>query len=258
MTETLSQLQGIGTSAALAAVLVFARIGAAMVAMPAYGQGFVPMRVRLAAALAFTAVVLPAVLPTIPVPRGTIAALGTLVGEVVIGAALGAFLRLIVQALEIAGAMIAQSTSLAQMFGGDGAEPMPAISHLLLMAGIALAAMLDLHLRLAEALILSYQALPVGVLPDPGVLKGWGLQGVIQAFALAFGLAAPFLIVATLYNFALGAINRAMPQLMVMMVGAPAVTAGTLLLLLAAVPALLVIWHDAFGALVADPFAVRP
>ncbi|MCV2863129.1 flagellar biosynthetic protein FliR [Albidovulum sediminicola] len=258
MTDLLAELQRLGGGAALTAALVFARVGAAMVAMPGFSQGFVPVRIRLGAAIAFTAVILPAVQAMVTPPGQALDAAAMLLGEVVVGAVLGAFLRLFTQALEVAGMTIAQSTSLAQMFGGGGAEPLPAISHLLLMAGLALAAMAGLHLRLAEALILSYQALPAGGIPDAGVLRDWGVGGVIRAFLLAFGLAAPFLIIATLYNFALGAINRAMPQLMVMMVGAPAVTGGTLLLLGAAAPALVAVWHNAFAGILADPFAVRP
>ena len=43
------------------AVLVFLRVGACMALMPAFGEQVVPQRVRLILALAFTAVVLPAV-----------------------------------------------------------------------------------------------------------------------------------------------------------------------------------------------------
>ncbi len=57
-----------------------------------------------------------------------------------------------------------------------------------------------------------------------------------QAFALGFSLAAPFVIAGFAYNLALGAINRAMPQLMVAFIGAPAITAGGLLILMLAAP----------------------
>ena len=61
MTDLLAELQRLGGGGALTAALVFARVGAAMVAMPGFSQGFVPVRIRLAAAIAFTAVILPAV-----------------------------------------------------------------------------------------------------------------------------------------------------------------------------------------------------
>ena len=72
----------------------------------------------------------------------------------------------------------------------------------------------------------SYEILPMG-LPVPAAdVAAWGTARVAQAFALGFSLAAPFVIAAFAYNLALGAINRAMPQLMVAFIGAPAITAG--------------------------------
>ena len=80
----------------------------------------------------------------------------------------------------------------------------------------------------------SYEILPMG-LPIPAAdLAAWGTARVAQAFALGFSLAAPFVIAAFAYNLALGAINRAMPSLMVAFIGAPAITAGGLLLLMLA------------------------
>ena len=64
-----------------------------------------------------------------------------------------------------------------------------------------------------------------------GQLSQWGIDKVSGAFAMAFRLAAPFVIVSVLYNITLGVINRAMPQLMVAFVGAPVITAGGLALL---------------------------
>jgi flagellar biosynthetic protein FliR len=78
---------------------------------------------------------------------------------------------------------------------------------------------------------------------------------VARAFALAFSLAAPFVVASFLYNLALGAINRAMPQLMVAFVGAPVITAGGLVLLALALPALLGVWLAAFDEFLARPMA---
>ena len=101
----------------------------------------VPVRVKLSLALAFTAIVAPAVSAAVAPHTATAEALLTcLATETLIGLTLGLVLRLMVLALEIAGTIAAQSTSLSQMFGAGG-EPMPAISHLLVMAGLALAMM---------------------------------------------------------------------------------------------------------------------
>lgn len=240
--------------AAVAGFVVFLRIGAAMALLPGFGEAMVPTRIRLAAALAFTAVVAPAVSPALaPLTESPAALLVSLASESLIGLAMGLVLRLMVMALEMAGTVAAQTTSLSQLFGAGG-EPMPAMSHLLVMAGIALAMAAGLHTKVAAFFILSYDVLPAGRIPDAGAVEGWGVARIARAFALAFSLAAPFVLASTVYNVALGAINRAMPQLMVSFVGAPALTAGALVLLAIAAPTALTLWLGSLDAALADPF----
>ena len=74
--------------------------------------------------------------------------------------------------------------------------------------------------------------------------------------ALAFGLAMPFVIASLIYNLALGVINRAMPQLMVAFVGAPAITFAGLFLLFAGAPLILSVWSDALFAFMMNPLEV--
>ena len=94
-----------------------------------------------------------------------------------------------------------------------------------------------------------------GSLYDPD-LAALASGQMSQAFALAFALAVPFLVGSLLYNLALGAINRAMPQLMVAFVGAPALTWAALVLLLATAPLILSVWHEHFDRRLADPLGL--
>lgn len=246
----LADLLGLGQSVAVAALLVFLRVGAAMALLPAFGEQSIPQRLRLVLALAFSAVVLPAVAPMMPSDPGLLAALG----EIIAGLAVGAVLRLFVLALQIAGVMIAQATSLSQIAGGAAPEPLPAVGHLLTAAGLALAVMAGLHVRLAELLILSYQVMPAAGLPAAAAFADWGIGQIAEAFGLAFSLAAPFTIAAMMYNLALGAINRAMPALMVSFIGAPALSAAGLMLLAMLTPLLLAVWSGALTSFLDAPF----
>ena len=243
----------------LSGFVVFLRVGGAMALLPAFGETLLPVRVKLGLAIAFTLVVAPAVATNV----APIAEQGQVIGsflatEVLIGLAFGAVLRFWVLALQVAGAIMAQSTSLSQLFGGGTSEPQPAIGHLLTLGALALAVMAGVHVSLAQALIGSYNILPPGLFPDAEAIRAWGLAGVVKSFALAFSLAAPFMIAGLIYNVALGAINRAMPQLMVAFVGAPALTAGGLLLLMIAVPLALVLWLQSLQTLLANPFEIAP
>jgi flagellar biosynthetic protein FliR len=253
MIAPLTELAGLGQEAIWAAFLVLMRVGTAMAVLPAFGEQAVPQRVRLVLALSFTAVVAPAVSPGLAdLPVGPMPVLV----EVVAGLAIGIALRLFILALQIAAAIIAQATSLAQMFGGMGPEPQPAVGHLLTMAGLALAVAAGLHVRAVELLILSYGVMPPGRLPAAADLSDWGLAQVTRAFALGLTLAAPFVIAGTLYNLAMGVINRAMPMLMVSFLGAPALSLGGLALLAIAAPLALAIWSQALNGFFADPFRV--
>jgi flagellar biosynthetic protein FliR len=158
-----------------------------------------------------------------------------------------------VMVLQMAGTMAAQATSLSQAFGGAGVDPQPAIAQILVMAGFAALVAAGFPERLATLLVMSYELFPAGNWPDPSALATWGTARVAQAFGLAFALAAPFVIGAGLYNLALGAINRAMPQLMVAFVGAPALTFGGLALLLITAPLMIALWLEAVAAVLANP-----
>lgn len=256
MIAILTELSGIAQEMIWAGFLVLLRVGAAMALLPAFGEQMVPQRVRLVLALAFTAIVAPAVATRVA-PLADALAL-PLVTEVMAGLILGIGLRLFIHALQIAGSIAAQATSLSQLFAGAGVEPLPAIGNLLTMAGLALAVIAGLHVRIAELFILSYDVLPPGRLPGAADLADWGLFQVARAFGLGFSLAAPFVVASLVYNVALGVINRAMPQLMVAFVGAPALTLGGLIILAIVTPLGLAAWLQVFEAFLAAPFAVTP
>lgn len=251
LSALLDLAEGLGWAAALA----FVRIGAMVALMPGPGDAAVPQRVKLALVVAFTLVVAPLLADRVTGLEPSFLALG---GEAVAGLVLGVGLRLFVVALQTCAAIVAQATTLSQLFAGAAPEPQPAIGNLFLIAGIALAMSAGLHVRAAELVILSYDILPAGGRPMAQEAADWGLALISRTFSLAFMLSAPFVIASMLYNLALGAINRAMPTLMVSMVGAPALTLGALALLAIASPVILAAWLAAFGEHLAQPFAVMP
>ncbi len=239
------------------AFVVFLRVTALVSLLPAFGERSIPTRVKLGAAIAFTLVVAPAV--TVPgAEAGLLPLVRVVLTEILIGLGLGLGLRLIVLALQTAGSVAAQSTSLSQILGGAAVEPVPAMGYLLTVAGLALAAAMGIHIRAAQFLVHSYALFPVGTVPAPSDLSQWGVTQISRSFALAFGLAAPFVIASLIYNLALGVINRAMPQLMVAFVGAPAITFAGLFLLFAGTPIILSVWSETLFAFMNDPVGAAP
>ncbi len=256
MIEGLGQLLELGEEALALAVLVFMRVGGIAALLPGFGEQSVPVRVRVAVALAFTMVVWPMVAETLTVdPERPFVVLMLIEGG--IGLMIGLSFRLLVMALQLAGTIAAQSTSLAQVLGPSVApDPMPAIGNILTIAGITLALVAGLHVKAAIAMAASYGIVPLGAAPSGADVATWGTARVAEAFAFAFTLAAPFLIAALVYNVALGAINKAMPQLMVAFIGAPAITGAGILILLLAGPLILTAWGGRLDGLLADPLGL--
>ncbi|MFZ7091059.1 flagellar biosynthetic protein FliR [Primorskyibacter sp. 2E233] len=243
------------TSALWGGLIVFLRVGAAMSVLPALGEQMLSVRVKLVLALVLTSVVAPAVLPRIDLPEPGMGSLvAAAVTETLSGLFLGIMLRLFVLAIQTAGSIAAQSTSLAQIFGSQGMDPLPAVGHILTISALALLMATGFHVKAAAYLVLSYDILPPLMFPDPAAVADAGRERIGQSFALGFSLAAPFVILSVLYNLTLGVINKAMPQLMVAFVGAPVITLGSIAMLLLCAPIILTVWLEALEGFLANPF----
>lgn len=230
------------------AFLIFCRVAAFSALLPGFGERSVPMRIKLGLAVAFTAIVAPAVpgeMPSLMVLAMS--------AEMLSGLIFGLTLRLFLLALQTAGAMAAQATSLSQLLGNNGADPMPAMGHILVVGSLALAVIAGLHIKAAQFLVLTYDLVPLATFPAPDLFADWGTGQVGRAFSLAFSLATPFIILSMVYNLTLGAINRAMPQLMVAFVGAPLITAGGLIVFCFAAPIMMSAWLAALDQFMAAP-----
>ena len=249
MIVVFGELFGVLPEKIAAASIVFARVGAAISVLPAFGEQAVSTRIKLAAAISFSLVVGAAMwadlLPTEP-DQGV---LKILVSETLVGLLLGLSLRVLVIALQVAGTIASQAISLSQIFGaGVGPEPQPAFSSLLVVAGLAFAVMAGLHVKVVMMFLLSYELFPIGVFVDSASVAEWGARHVGHMFAIGLTLAAPFVLAATIYNLGLGFISRAMPQLMVAFVGAPAISLAGLVLFMLATPTIITIWYQMFDA----------
>lgn len=254
MIDTASQLVAVAEPHLKPAGLTFLRVAAAMAVLPAFGEQTIPARIRLGLAIAFTALIYPAV-------RDHHVSEGVLLpaaAETVAGLLIGISLRLMVMGLQMAATIAAQSTSLSQLFAGMAVEPLPALGTLFTWAALALAVQAGLHVKLAALFIASHDLLPAGRFPEGQDIARWGTAQVAQITGLAFSLALPFVLAGLLWNVALGAVNRAMPQLMMAFIGAPALALGSLALTALATPGILYLWLRAFDTLLAQPFAPSP
>jgi len=223
-------------------LLVLVRVGAALSMLPGFGEMAVPMRARLAVALGIS-LALSAVAPGLPatVPGQPAVLFTQVAGEFVAGAVIGITARILFATLQIAGQLISQSAGLSNIFAspGTGFEGGSVVGSWLMIGGLVLIFLSDLHHGLIRALLDSYRLMPAATLPPLSALAEITAEAVTLAFRMAAQFAAPFLVLGLLYNVGLGLINRAMPAFAVFFIGLPVSILGGLVVLSITVGAIL-------------------
>ena len=205
-------------------VLVFCRLGAAMMLMPTIGEAAVPSRVRLHFAIAFTVVATPLIGQTMPaLPDGPLALFILIAGEVVIGLFFGALTRVVTTALHIGGMIFAFQSSLAaaQIFDPNQSAQTSISGNFLSLLALLIIFTSDLHHLLLVGLTDSYILFPVG----EGFPWNEGADAmahaVSDAFRIGLQIAMPVVVAGFLLYLGAGLLNRLMPQMMVFFIMLP-------------------------------------
>lgn len=207
-----------------AASLVFARLGSALMLLPGIGEVYVSPRLRLVLALGITLVATPVVAPALPrLPGGFIELALMLGGEIAVGLFLGTIARILLAALEVAGSLISINLGLsAALIFNPLLQQQEAITSTFYgLAGVLIIFLADLHHPMLRALVSSY-----GVF-QPGALFQWGdfsdavARATTESFRIGVEMAAPFMIMGTIFYVAIGLISRLTPQLQILFVIQP-------------------------------------
>lgn len=230
------------------AVLLFARLGGAAMLLPGLGETDLPATVRLALALALTALLGPVLAPALPAAPDAPAELVRLLAlELATGIWLGLLARFVAYAMVQTGQIVALMTGLASPLQTDPAlgAAGTATGRLfgLLAAWLVLAT--GLYMLPLRALVESYAVLPPGAAwPADAAAESLAVAAA-ESLALALRLAAPLFLLAVLGNLGLGLLARLAPQVQVFVIAAPAQVLAGLLLLAALLPAILATWQSA-------------
>lgn len=205
-------------------LLVFARVGAAVMLLPGFGESYVTPRMRLMFAVVLSIVVTPIVAKLLPsLPANAIALMLLLAGEIVIGLFIGGLVRLLVTSLHVAGVVIGYHTSLANamVFDPGNAQQGSVIGTFLNLLGVFLIFMSDLHHLMLMALTDSYALFVPGLALPVGDFSDLAAQWVAQSFSVGLRIAAPFVVVGLVFYIGLGLLARLMPQVQVFFVAMP-------------------------------------
>jgi flagellar biosynthetic protein FliR len=197
-----------------AGALVFARVGAVLMLLPGVGEASVSIRVRLTFALLLSLALTPIVQSTLPVLPDTVGAMG--------GWVLGALLRTLMSALNVAGEVVSISTSLsfAQTANPDAPSEM-SLAAFLTVTGLTLVFATNLHHLFIGAIVNSYSLFAPHkhlVVGDAGQLA---IKLTSESFMVGVQLAAPVLVFSLVFNAATGLVGRVMPQFQVFFAATP-------------------------------------
>lgn len=230
------------------------RIAAIFSIAPVIGGNYVPVRIRVAAAVVITLIVAPLV--NEPITVDPLSADGVLIAakQILIGLGIGLILRFIFSAVTMAGQTIAYSMGLgfAMMTDPQSGMQVPVIGQFLSILASLIFLVFNGHLALIELIATSFDAAPInGFGPSPDAIQlliDW--SSII--FSAGISIAMPAMIALLSINILLGIMTRVAPQLNIFSVGFPITLMMGIIIVLVTLPTLL----PAFDRLMTEAFSI--
>jgi flagellar biosynthetic protein FliR len=206
------------TSQIFAFLLIFCRLGSAMMLLPGFGEAYVAPRVRLMLALMFSLTLVPVVHNLPPLPATVTELFGIMIAEIAVGLFFGAITRMLIATVHMAGMIIAYQASLISALVPDiaqGQSQVTSLGNFLSMAVVVLLFTTDLHHLMLKSLADSYTLFLPGHFPLVEDFSTHAVQTMNGAFRMAMQMAAPYIVVGIILFLAMGIIARLMPNIQI-------------------------------------------
>ena len=207
-----------------AALLVFARMSSMLATMPIFGYRGVPLQVKAALSILLTIIVFPLVSigfePPAPDP---LAMLLLVAEEVLVGLLIGFAASLLFYGVQMAGQIVGIQIGfgIINVIDPNTESQISIIATLNYIVALLIFLALNGHLFLIQALVLSYERIPLGGAHFPAELVQQMVQLTGAIFEIALKVAAPLMITLFITDVALGFMARVAPQMNVFLVGFP-------------------------------------
>jgi flagellar biosynthesis protein FliR len=240
---------------AAAFMLVFARVAAMVMVLPALGQSNIPVRIKIAIAVLLTLIILPLHRADYTIDMSSITPLIiSMLHEIIVGVVLGATAQVAMSALQVAGSVIAQQLGLGFVTAVDPTQGQQGvvIGNFLTMLGVTLLFATDSHHLIIAALNDSYAIFSPGDLVPSGDVAALATRAFAAAFKIGMQLSAPFLVFGLVFNIGLGVLARLMPQMQVYFVGVPLSILTGFLIFAAVLAAMMGTFLDYFVSVMHD------
>lgn len=242
-------LQDLIVSQVYTFILVFARIGSAMMIIPGIGDSYVPQRIRLLFSLCFAVILTPVVDPYLPdLPGPSPAFLFLVLGEFIIGIFIGTIARILMSALDTAGMVISTNMGLANamIFNPASAAQGSVVGAFLSIVGAVLLFSTQLHHLMIFALVDSYQSFAPGVIPASEDMAELVAKTVNESFSIGFRMAVPFIVVGMMIYIMMGILTRLMPQIQVFILALPLQIGIGLVTMMIIIPSMMMFWISVY------------
>ena len=202
-------------------LLVATRVSGMMITAPLLGSAAIPARLKAGIVLAISVTLFPGIAPTLPAELSLSVVLPGLVGELMIGLIIGISLSLILLAAQMTGMIVGQQAGLALASAFDPATQTRSsvIGQVYFLTATALFLLMDGHRAMVQALMDSFQAVPVMTFNVQESTVTLISELMMSSLTLALRLAAPMVIALLLAKAGLGFLSRTMPQLHILSVG---------------------------------------
>jgi flagellar biosynthetic protein FliR len=230
-------------------VMILCRVGSVLTLFPGIAETFVPVRMRMAFAMALCFLLMEPLMGRLPAPPQTFGGMVLIMGyEIFIGLFFGTFLRLLMGALESAGAIIALQTGLsnATILNPALASQSPLASAFLSIVGLTLVFVTGLDHFLLRSIMALYDLFPPGETVAAGDTTQVIVQAVSRSFNIGIEMAVPFFIMGLLMFIALGMLQKLMPQVQLFMVALPVQIWGGIALIALTVAGIMNVWLHYF------------
>lgn len=182
-----------------------------------------------------------------------------LLGEVLVGLAIGYVASLVFASIKIAGQLIdvQMGLAMASLFDPQSGSQNTIVGQFLDTLGILLFMLIDGHHRLLAALAKSYELIPLGNFRS---FEGALVQEIVRIFGgtfiLGLKIAAPVIAVLIVVDVTLGLVARTVPQLNVFILGFPLKIGLGILTLAVVAPLLATVCNSIFGIIEKDLFVI--
>lgn len=205
-------------------LILFARVGAMLMLLPAFSEEAVPSRVRLVMALGFS-IGLYGLLSTktAMAARSEAALPMIIIAETLVGIAMGMIVRMLFSAAAMAGSIVSMQIGLASALVSDpslGGQS-PLLARLIGLAAVIVCMSMGVHHLWIASIVNSYTLFPVGGLPPAQDFAMLAVRVLGEATSLGISLAAPLILYGAIFNLGLGLAARVAPAIQVFFITQP-------------------------------------